>query len=72
MFALSAACHGGEVEQEDSFTTRLSVVEELRIGSPDDPTFAFTWFGGLEVAPDGRIYTMHPQEATIRVHTAAG
>lgn len=72
MFALSAACHGGEVEQEDSFTTRLSVVEELRIGSPDDPTFAFTWFVGLEVAPDGRIYTMHPQEATIRVHTAAG
>lgn len=72
MFALSAACQGGEVEQEDSFTTRLGVVEELRIGSPDDARFAFTWFGGLEVAPDGRIYTMHPQEATIRVHTAAG
>lgn len=71
MLALSAACQGGEVE-EDSFTTRLGVVEELRIGSPDDPAFAFTWFGGLEVAPDGRIYTMHPQENTVRVHTAAG
>ena len=51
---------------------QLTAVEELRIGSADDPEFAFTWFRELEVGPDGTIYTLHPPETTIRVHDSTG
>ncbi len=52
--------------------TRLSAAEELRIGSVDDPELSFTWFRDLEVGPDGTIYTIHPQEHSIRVHSPDG
>jgi hypothetical protein len=50
----------------------LTAALELRVGSADDPELAFTWFRDLEVGPDGRIYTLHPQEHAIRMHDANG
>jgi hypothetical protein len=50
----------------------LTAVEELQIGSVDDPVTALTWFRALEVAPDGSIYTLHRQEHAIRVHDSTG
>ena len=51
---------------------QLTAVEELRIGSGDDPEFAFTWFRALEVGSNGDIYTLHRQEHAIRVHDSYG
>ncbi len=42
--------------QTDSFVgVTMVATEELRVGSPDDPEAAFTWFRELEVGPDGTI-----------------
>lgn len=45
---------------------------EIRIGSVDDPDYAFSWVRGLEVAEDGTIYSVHGQEAALRRWTADG
>lgn len=50
----------------------VTATRELSIGSVDDPQLAFTWFRSLEVGPDGTIFTLHPQEHTIRVHDSTG
>jgi hypothetical protein len=67
-----AACVGDPAREPTFGDTELVAVEELRIGSPDDPELAFTWFRDLEVGPDGTIYTVHPQENAIRVHDSNG
>jgi hypothetical protein len=67
-----AACVGDPAREATFGDTELVAVEELRIGSPDDPELAFTWFSDLEVGPDGTIYTVHPQENAIRVHDSDG
>jgi hypothetical protein len=67
-----AACLGDLTREGGFGGMALVAVEELRVGSPDDPELAFTWFRDLEVGPDGTIYTVHPQENTIRVHDSAG
>ena len=72
---LCIACLGcaDQSRQTDSFAGATMVAtEELRVGSPDDPEAAFTWFRQLEVGPDGTIYTAHPQESQIRMHNASG
>ncbi len=59
--------------QTDSFVgVTMVATEELRVGSPNDPEAAFTWFRELEVGPDGTIYTGHPQENQIRMHNVSG
>jgi hypothetical protein len=50
----------------------LTATRELSIGSVDDPQLSFTWFRDLEVGPDGTIFTLHPQEHTIRVYDSTG
>jgi hypothetical protein len=68
----SLAC-GSEARRSGSFDDAMLIAsEELRVGSPDDPEAAFTWFRDLEVGPDGSIFTAHPQESQIRVHDASG
>jgi hypothetical protein len=67
-----AACVGDLAREATFGDTELVAVEELRVGSPDHPQLAFTWFRDLEVGPDGTIYTVHPQENAIRVHDSAG
>lgn len=70
-FGLTACV--GDLAREATFgDTELVAVEELRVGSPDHPQLAFTWFRDLELGPDGTIYTLHPQEHAIRVHDSGG
>lgn len=58
----------------DPFAAEVRVVEgpELRIGSLDDPAFAFTRISRLATLPDGTILTFHGQEQVIRRWTAQG
>ena len=56
----------------DLTDTRLAAEVELRIGSVDDPEYSLTYIGQLEVGPDGTIYTLHPQDKAIRVHSSNG
>jgi hypothetical protein len=69
---LGLACSAGEAERSDLLAVRLDAVSDLRVGSPDDPDLAFTWFRALDVGSGGRIYTMHSQENTIRMHRPDG
>ncbi len=50
----------------------LIAEETLRIGSVEDDEDAFTWFRALEVAFDGRIFTIHPTEDLVRIHGPDG
>src|SRR5688500_11355901 len=49
-----------------------TAVEDLRIGSADDPELAFNWVGGIEVGKDGTIYSLHPNDQMVRRFSAAG
>lgn len=66
-----AAC-GGPRERGPEALAEWPATRELRVGSVDDPGTALTWFRGMEVGPDGRMYTLHPQEERIRVFAADG
>lgn len=48
------------------------VVPELRIGAVDDPTYAFGYVGSMAIAPDGAIFSAHPQETEVRRWTPDG
>lgn len=50
----------------------LVAEETLRIGSLDDPETSLTSIRALEVAPDGRIFTLHNRDRQIRVHAPDG
>lgn len=71
MLLLATACAGVDASS-DLTSRRLLLVPELRIGSVDDAETALTYFRGLEVGPDGRIFTVHPEENRIRIHDAEG
>lgn len=70
--ALLVACADGPPDDGILNAQRLELEVELRIGSINDPDEAFTYFEALEVAPDGRIYTMHEPELLIRIHSPGG
>jgi len=72
LIASLLGCAAGDSSAPGFDAPRLALEAELRIGSVDDPELAFTWFRGLVVGPDGRIYTAHPQENAIRVHDGEG
>ena len=72
LIALTFVACLSEKSTADFSDHRLAAVEELRIGSVDDPEYSFTWSRQMEVGPNGTIYTLHPQEHAIRVHTPTG
>ncbi len=45
---------------------------DLRIGSVDDPAYAFGPVGAMTPGPDGRLYSLHRGEAAVRVWDADG
>lgn len=49
-----------------------SIQQEIRIGSLNEPDYTLTEIAELAVAPDGRIYSLHPEEALIRRWSPAG
>jgi hypothetical protein len=69
---LSAACGGPAADATDTSGDEWTAKLELRIGSVDDPVYSLTAIRGLEVGPDGAIYTLHPSEAVVRQFDADG
>lgn len=45
---------------------------EIRIGSVDDPAYAFSYVRALAVGPDGTAYTLHRNEGAVRVWSPDG
>lgn len=50
----------------------LALVEELRIGSLDDPDSGFSAIHGVDVDRDGNVYAFEGQAAQIRVYDPQG
>lgn len=65
------ACSGAG-DDEAAGVPFLTAVEEVRIGSVDDPDVGFSRIGGVAVAPDGRVYVAESQDAQIRVYDRDG
>lgn len=57
---------------EDAAAQRWSLVEELRIGSADDPETSLTHVSGLAIGPQGHIYVAQRQDEQIRVYDRDG
>ncbi len=63
LLTLLAACE----EPPVPIGVEYSLVEELRVGSIDDPSTAFTSIGGLIVDGDSLLYLLQPRESLVRV-----
>ena len=66
---------GGAASDEDSFVEdlpQLTLTEELRIGSVDDPDAGFSQIGGVTIGPDGSLYVIEQQDNEVRVYDAQG
>lgn len=50
----------------------VEAVEDLRIGSVEDPDVGFSNIGGVAVADDGRVYVIEAQDRQIRIYGADG
>lgn len=73
---LNMALHGCEDAEPGSRTLsglpQMTAVEELRIGSLDDPETALTFVGSMHVSDDGMMHVTQPLVAEIRVYSADG
>jgi hypothetical protein len=69
-----AACGMAEATSSDDVdaAVRFSAVEELRIGSVDDPDLGFSRIGRMDVAGDGRLFVGELQDMQIRVYSPDG
>lgn len=61
-----AACGDAADDVEPDALPLSTLVRELRIGSPDDPDYAFGTVISLAVGSEGEIYSIHQREAAIR------
>jgi hypothetical protein len=64
----SSGCGGAGVEDGtvDAGPVWVTGVDAVRIGSVDDPAYAFSWVSDLAMAPDGSLYSTHRNEAAER------
>lgn len=71
---LLVACAEGDVESGDPVDAAplRSVVEELRIGSVEDPDLGFTTIVGAAVDAEGRVFVLDAQERRVRVFDGDG
>ena len=51
---------------------RLTLQEELRIGSLEDPDYGFSRIRGVDVDRDGQVYVFERQDQEIRVYSPDG
>lgn len=72
ILVVAAGCISGGDAVPSFPDRRLNVVEDLRIGSVDDPQYALTRIRDMEVSSTGRIYSLHAVENSIRVHDPDG
>lgn len=72
----AASCSGpagaGDAALAASAFEPWTADRELRVGSVDDETYAFTRFRDVELGPEGRIYTLHVQEDLVRIFAPDG
>src|SRR5690606_11402369 len=76
LLALAASACGAARDAhrapEDAAGQRWSLVEELRIGSADDPETSLTRVSGLAIGPQGHIYVAQRQDEQIRAYDRDG
>ena len=74
LIATSIACAGsaGSSELDADALPPLELVEELRIGSLDDPDSGFAAIHGVDVDRDGNVYAFEGQSAQLRVYDPEG
>ena len=72
--AVLAACQGpANVDGIDADALPvLSISEEFRIGSIDDPVVGFSNIGAVAVDPDGNVYVLELQDVEVRVFDPSG
>ena len=70
----AAGCQADTGSSPDAFAANLWTLSEreVRIGSVDDPGYAFGPITHLSAGPDGLLYTMHWGEGAIRRWTPDG
>jgi hypothetical protein len=61
---------GGNVYVDSA--AALSLAEDLRIGSADDPTLGFTRISSVIGREDGSVYALESREKQLRLYSAAG
>lgn len=66
------ACGDEEPARQTDAVPIWESIGEIRIGSVEDPEYALTYVSDLEVADEGSIYTLHPQEQIVRRFDSAG
>jgi hypothetical protein len=66
------ACADGSAEPSLDDLPRWTAERDGRIGSVDDPSYAFGTVTDLQVGADGTMYSLHAQEALIRRWTSDG
>lgn len=71
---LALGCTGTEFVDRDNIDalTGLEAVEELRIGSVDDPDVGFSQLYLADVDSDGNVYVLEGMDRQIRVYNPAG
>lgn len=66
------ACGAEEAVRQADAVPTWEAIGEIRIGSVDDPEYALTYVSSLDVADEGSIFTLHPQEQVVRRFDTAG
>ena len=71
---IAAACDSGPTPGLPALgdLAVLELVEEVRIGSVDDPDVGFSNIGQVRVAPSGEIYVVESSDRELRVYSADG
>jgi len=71
---LAAACTGESPSAafDADSVPRLALVEELRIGSRDDPDTGFSTISQVDVDRDDQVYVYEQQQGAIRVYDPRG
>jgi len=73
-FLVAAACGSDAASRLPALTElpTLPIVEELRIGSLDDPELGFTRIGDVWESPAGELYVVERSVPELRVYDAEG
>lgn len=74
LYVLLTGCGGGTADgaPDTDALPILSLTEELRVGSLDDPDLGFATIGGVAVGPDGLAYVLERQAREVRVYDDRG
>ncbi len=69
---VASACSDDVPGNATAGVPEVPAVEELRVGSLDDPVYSFSAANDLVVDDEGRIHTLHRQEDLVRIFEPDG